>query len=465
MGLARLCLGTSLVAAALCALPTAACTALQADCLQAPPLPRARPGFTAAAARVLPSVVTVFVSRPAMEAGEPDEGGRWVPMAGGAGTRAPALERSFSSGFVLSADGLLVSSAHAVAGAQEVAVRLADGRQFRAKVLGTDRRNDVALLAIAADGLVPVRASKRESVCAGDAVAALGSPFGFERSVTAGVVSVPSRLLPGMRGVPLIQTDVALNPGSSGGPMFDEGGTVVAMSTMVYSDSGVYMGVSFAVPVGRVLRAAGELRARQAVTGDIGMTTQPVTADLARAFGLPEPRGAVVTAVRSSGPAARAGLRIGDVVVSVKGRRAGDQADVEDAIAATAAGDRVELGVWREGALLDLLAHAADETGPAARAAGQGAVPAPDPRLGLVLAAAARSGAMPRGVYVDAVTGPGLLAGIEPGDRITAVNAVEVASPQDFDAALAQAHGADVVALLVWRESLPMFVAVRRLRP
>ncbi|HVZ42839.1 MAG TPA: trypsin-like peptidase domain-containing protein [Ramlibacter sp.] len=418
--------------------------------------------FAQAASRVAPAVVSVLVIRPHADTADDEGPAFFHPMAGGSPAALPdGQERSFSSGFVLRA-GEVIASAHAVAAAQGVWIVLADGRRFAARVLGFDRRSDVALLAVPADGLSPV-AVARERVCAGDWVAALGAPFGFEYSVSAGVVSAWPRVLPGSVTVPLIQTDVALNPGSSGGPLFNAAGEVVGMNTMVYSDTGVYMGVSFAIPMETVLQAAAELKSAGYVRrGTIGVRTQPVTPALAEAFGLPAARGALVAKVLDKGMARAAGLRPGDVVTSLDGRRIGDQQEFETAVDRAKPGQLLSLGIWRDRSRRDVVIVAEAEAADTPPAAGASDAPE-EHRLGLMLLAPQLARGHGPGVFVASASGSSVLAGLEPGDRITAVNGREVANAEDFDEALASTLNARSVALLVVRSGVPLYIPVRRL--
>lgn len=418
--------------------------------------------FAGAAARVAPAVVNVVAIRPPRD--EEDYGGyEYFPLATRAGAGAPASQRATASGFVADADGHVFTNAHAVADAHEIWVTLADGRRLQAALVGLDRRSDVAVLKIDAPGLAVARTAPGARLCAGDPVAALGAPFGFDDSVTAGIVSAYPRILQGSGGVPLIQTDVALNPGSSGGPLFDPEGAVVGMNSMIFSASGIYIGVSFAVPIDRVLRVAAELRiAGRLKRGHLGTRSQPVTVPLAQAFGLPQAGGALLVHVSAIGPGARAGLRPGDVVLALNGKNVASQDGFEDALEALPPGSRATLQVWRNGAQLRVTAEVAD-----AEAA---VLPAPAPvpagqRLGLFLSTSAATMALPAGVYVDAATGASLLAGIEPGDRVTAVNGMAVADIAQFDAALKRAEaqeGAAFIALLVVRGAVTLYVPVPR---
>ncbi|SEK84761.1 serine protease, S1-C subfamily, contains C-terminal PDZ domain [Variovorax sp. YR750] len=236
--------------------------------------------FAAAAARQSPAVVSIMVT----------ENGGERPVAGDTRPSTPwerGWGRGFASGFIVDSDGYILTSAHAVSGARSISIATADQRRFDAEVVGTDRLSDVALLKVAATGLPVVVLGRGSELCPGEWVAAMGAPFGFERSVTAGVVSANPRYVPGGSGVPLIQTDVALNPGNSGGPLFDERGEVVGLNSMIYSPGGGYFGVSFSLPIDTAMQVADQLRTAGYVRrGHIGARTQPLTAELAPAFGL-----------------------------------------------------------------------------------------------------------------------------------------------------------------------------------
>ncbi|MDF2463714.1 MAG: trypsin [Ramlibacter sp.] len=329
---------------------TAAPPAADHSCLEQPASAAARQGLVAAVARVAPAVVNIAVLR---ERGEPFEelddmefflsSAAGLPLPGGA-----VPERAVSSGFLIAADGEVLTSAHAVRGAQETWVRTVDGARYRARVLGIDRRTDVALLKVEASGLpvVPLAAGTR--LCPGEWVGAIGAPFGFEHSVTAGVVSAYPRYVPGTGGLPLIQTDAAINPGSSGGPLFNAAGVVVGMNSMIFSALGGSVGLSFALPIDRVMRIASALRTGGAAArASIGMRTQLVTPELANAFGLDRVRGALVVRVDPDGPAAAAGVRAGDIVLSVNAGPAASQPEIEEAIASARTDAPVALELWR----------------------------------------------------------------------------------------------------------------------
>ena len=420
------------------------------------------PGFVAAVARVAPAVVNVTVLR---ERGEPFEelDGLEFFLSSVTGLPLPGSavpERAVSSGFIIAADGHILTSAHAVLGAQETWVRTADGARHRARVLGVDRRTDVALLKVEASGLPVVPLATGTRLCAGEWVGAIGTPFGFEHSVTAGVVSAYPRYVPGTDGLPLIQTDAAINPGSSGGPLFNAAGVVVGMNSMIFSALGGSVGLSFALPIDRVMRIAGALRAGGAAArASIGMRTQLVTPELASAFGLDGVHGALVVRVEPDGPAAAAGVRAGDIVLAVNAGPVASQPEIEEAIASARADAPISLELWRRRAAERAIVVLER---PARRAPSRSPALAAEVRLGLELATRKATAGMPAGVYVESAGGSALLAGIESGDRITAVNDVEVASADDFDTALDSAKAGKVIAVLVSRGAAAVYVPVVR---
>ncbi|HEY2254649.1 MAG TPA: trypsin-like peptidase domain-containing protein [Variovorax sp.] len=449
------------MAACLLALQLSACAH---GAMPAPPAPSpcadraaARVGvdFVDAVARQMPAVVSVLAiaTQEPWDIGRADAQDR-LPIQWSDGS-----DRSMASGFVIGEDGYILTNEHAVAGSRDVSVKLADGRRFRAAVVGTDQHTDVALLKIAAIGLPVAAIASHPVLCPGEPVAALGSPLGFEQSVTAGVVSASPRFLNG-GGVPLIQTDVALNPGSSGGPMFNRAGEVVAMNSMIYTTNGGYAGISLSLPIELAMQVAAQLRATGHVArARIGAHTQAVTPELAEAFGLEHGTGALVTRVDPGGPAALAGLRAGDIVVGIDGANAASYADIQDRVAAARPGRSIELALWRRRALLQLKlvpveAAYAPPPRPAARAADQ------DPRLGLVLGNRSESG-----VYVRAVTGAARRAGIRPGDQVLGIEDTPVSTPAELDAALSASRNSDVVAVLILRGSLSNYMVVERRGP
>ena len=413
--------------------------------------------------RNAPSVVSVVVVRARRDPLEDIEGFDFfqavsgLPLGDGA---SATLERSTSSGFVISSDGHILTNAHGIFDAREVWVITTDGRRFKAGIVGLDRSSDVGLLKISASGLPVAQVASGGHVCPGEWVAALGAPFGFDHSLTVGIVSAYPRFLPGGgAGMPLIQSDVVLNPGSSGGPLFNADGLVVGMNSMIFSASGIYIGVSFSLPIDRVMRIAAGFRSGTP-RGYVGLRTQPVSPELAQAFGLAQPRGALVTRVSAGSPAEAAGLRSGDILLAIDGRGFDSQLELEETIGGARPGAVLALQVWRDRALQRVAVKVTAPTGdlprPGAPAAGDA------PRLGLVLSPVSATKGMPAGAYVEAASGAGLLAGIEPGDRITAINGIDVANSGDFDVALESVGQSKVVALLVTRGSARIYIPVTR---
>jgi serine protease Do len=388
-----------------------------------------------------------------------------VPMPrGGAPGGVPGgapQQQGMGSGFVVSADGTILTNAHVVDGASEVLVRLADRRELKARVVGLDRRSDVAVLQVDAKGLPTVKIGSPSTVRVGEWVAAIGSPFGLENTVTAGIVSAKSRNVGDDGLVPFLQTDVAVNPGNSGGPLFNLAGEVVGINSMIFSRSGGYMGVSFAIPIDVAMRVKDDLVQYGKVTrGRIGVTVQPVTQPLAETFGLDRPRGALVAGVDPEGPAARAGLRAGDVILSYGGEPIAESGDLPSRVAATKPGTAAALKVWRDGRETSLDVEVGEM--PAERGAVVADAGEPKGRLGVVVrplepAEAKRLGA-DGGVRVERVGGPAAKAGVRSGDVIVGVNGKPVTTPEDLKRAVDGAR--DRVALLVQRGDGRLFVPV-----
>ena len=254
------------------------------------------------------------------------------------------------SGFIISQDGYILTNAHVVEGARQVSVKLTNKREFNAKVVGADPFTDVALLKIDARDLPVVKIGDANLIEPGEWVAAIGSPFGFENSVTVGVVSAKGRFLPNESYVPFIQTDVAVNPGNSGGPLFSTRGEVIGINAQIYSQTGGFMGISFAIPMDVAMTIANQLRETGKVTrGRIGVQVQELTLDLAAALGMKEPRGALVAAVQRGGPADKAGIQPGDVILSLNGQAIEYSADLARLVAGTRPGESVSAELWRKG--------------------------------------------------------------------------------------------------------------------
>ena len=365
------------------------------------------------------------------------------------------------SGFIVSADGYVLTNTHVVKDADEVTVTLTDRREFVARVVGTDDRTDVALIKIDATGLPFVHIGDPGRVKVGNWVAAIGSPFGLENTVTAGIVSAKSRTLPSDAYVPFIQTDVAVNPGNSGGPLFNLSGEVVGINSQIYSRTGGYMGLSFAIPIDVAMKVKQDLLAYGKVQrGRIGVTIQQLNKDLAASFGLDRSRGALVSGVEKGGPAEVAGLKVGDVILSVNGKLVEQSIDLPRMIGEGRPGTDVKLEVWRDRAAKEVGVKLGET--PAKQAALDTPTPVKAAALGLVVRPVTpsekqRLGAT-EGVVVERSEGPAAKAGIRPGDVILSLNSEPVASGEALQALIAKAQ--DRVAVLVQRNEARFFVPV-----
>ena len=373
-------------------------------------------------------------------------------------------QRSLASGFIIAADGYILTSAHAVSGVEEIFVRLAEGRQFSAKTIGLDKRSDVALIKIEANGLPIARIGDPSRLKVGDWVAAIGAPFGLERSVTAGIVSAKPRYVEGGSGMPYIQTDAAINRGSSGGPLFNLQGEVIGINSMIYSENGGYMGVSFTLPIDIAMAVAAELRSHGHVTrAQFGAQVQELTPELARSFGLRSAGGALVVRVQKQSPAERAGIRRGDIVLGIGERSDASYAELQQRVAASKPGSVLSFNVWRRGRIERLAVTLGEMP------VEQPAVAAKPPaarfaRLGLVMnELAAEERALLRtdaSLWVRQAHGQAMRAGLRSGDLIVAINDTPVARLAEFDAALAASPPGNPVALLVVRAGVYGYMAV-----
>lgn len=391
--------------------------------------------------------------------GDPLEQFRGGPQGN---TPAP---RGVGSGFIVSPDGYLLTNAHVVSGASEVNVRLTDKREFKAKVVGADRRTDVALLKINASALPVVRIGDPNKVRVGEWVAAIGSPFGFENTVTAGIVSAKSRALPDDSYVPFIQTDVAINPGNSGGPLFNLNGEVIGINSQIYSRSGGYQGLSFAIPIDVAMKVRDDLAKYGRVhRGRIGVTIQPVTSDLADSFGLANANGALVNMVEPGGPADKAGVKSGDVIVAVDNRPVTQSSDLPRLIGETKPGQTVTVQIIRGGERREMRIGIAELPAERVADAEPAAAPnSPTGRLGLAVRPLTpeekRSIDGPGGVVVEQVSGPAARAGIRAGDVIIALNNRPIESVDQLKQLASQSR--DRAALLIQREGARLFVPLR----
>ncbi|MCZ8106013.1 MAG: Do family serine endopeptidase, partial [Burkholderiales bacterium] len=353
-------------------------------------------------------------------------------------------------------------NAHVVNGADEITVRLTDRREFRAKLVGLDPQTDVAVLRIDAKGLPTVRLGDPSRVKVGEPVLAIGSPYGFENTVTAGIVSAKSRSLPDDTYVPFIQTDVAVNPGNSGGPLFDARGEVIGINSQIYSRTGGFQGLSFAIPIDVASQVQAQLVEHgKVVRGRFGVSIQELDQSLARAFGLEAPRGALVTGVEPGSPAAAAGLKTGDVIVALDGAPISRSAELPARVAGMKPGQRASLEVLRERRpqTMSIVVGGAEPVRTAQ--AEPAAVPAAS-RLGLSvreLRPGEAGAGEPAGLLVESAGGPAAQAGIRPGDRILSVNGAPVATVAQLRDRVKAAG--DAVALLIQREDARVFVPLR----
>lgn len=378
------------------------------------------------------------------------------------GRREPT--QGVGSGLIVAADGYILTNAHVVQEATDVTVKLTDRREFKAKIVGADRRSDIAVLKIDARDLPTVKIGDADRIRVGEWVAAIGSPFGLENSVTSGIVSAKSRTLPDSSYVPFIQTDVAVNPGSSGGPLINMRGEVIGINSQIYSRTGGYMGLSFAIPINVAKKVEKELVARGKVSrGKLGVGIQDVDQGLAKSFGLTEPTGVIVNGVEPGGPAAQAGIQAGDIILKFAGKDVGRPNDLPALVADTQPGTKADVEVWRKGKRktlkvtvgelpddamapakkTDASAHNGDAAGLAVR-----------PLTSEERQATKSEG----GLMVENVEGAAARAGIQPGDVIVQVNENPIGDIEQLRQAIARAG--ETVALLVQRDNRRVYVAL-----
>jgi serine protease Do len=365
------------------------------------------------------------------------------------------------SGFLVSADGLILTNAHVVDGANEVTVKLSDHREFKAKVLGADRSSDIAVLKIDAHDLPTVRLGNSDQLRVGDYVLAIGEPFGLEETATAGIVSAKGRSLPGDGYVPFIQTDAAVNPGNSGGPLFDETGAVVGINAQIYTTSGGYEGVSFAVPINLAVQIKDQIvKTGKVVHARLGVEVQTMNQTLADSFKLKTPNGALVAKVTPDSAAAQAGLKVGDVILKFDGDPIVDAGQLSARVGVAAPGDKATLDIWRDGKTLTLSATIgnAAESITADNNPGDGA----HGRLGLSVRPLSpderRQAGVAGGLVVEDAEGHAAEAGIQAGDVVLSVDGTSVQSVDQLRQ-LIQDHGKQV-ALLIQRGDARLFVPV-----
>jgi serine protease Do len=383
----------------------------------------------------------------------PPEGERFMPPRKGQG-----------SGFIISADGYILTNAHVVDDVDEVTVKLNDKREFRAKVIGTDDRTDVALLKIQAEHLPRVVIGDPNRLKVGEWVLAIGAPFGFENSVTAGIVSAKGRSLPSENYVPFIQTDAAVNPGNSGGPLFNLKGEVVGMNSQIISRSGGNMGLAFAIPIDVAMDVVEQLKSQGKVNrGRLGIVIQEVTADLADSFGLKEPRGALVSDVEPGSPADKAGVQVSDIILKFDGKTVNSSIDLPRLVGATKPGTRSTLSIWRKGAMKEL-AVSVGELSEDKTAAAKKPEAKKTNRAGISVTELTKEQKailkIGNGVLVEETTGTAARAGIQSGDVIIAVNNQEVNTAEEL-AKLLDDPSRKSVALLIKRGENAHYVSLR----
>jgi len=377
--------------------------------------------------------------------------------------------RSLGSGFIISADGYILTNAHVVEAAEDITVKLNDKREFKAKVIGSDRRTDVAVIKIEASGLPAVKIGDPERLKVGEWVLAIGSPFGFESTVTAGIVSAKGRSLPQENYVPFIQTDVAINPGNSGGPLFNLKGEVVGMNSQIYSRTGGFMGLSFAIPIDVAMDITNQLRTVGRISrGRIGVVIQEVTKELAESFGLPKAAGALVNSVEKGGPADKAGLEPSDVILKFEGKTVNSSSDLPRIVAQTRPGAKATMQIWRKGAAKDVTITVGERPEervaqrPPRRDSKSGNVVA---RLGLTVseltAEQRKELGIGGGLLVEDVQGAAAKAGIRRGDILMALNNQDIKSVEQLNQQLNQYEKAKSVALLIRRGDGALYVPLR----
>ena len=389
---------------------------------------------------------------------------------------APQIPRnqetqSLGSGFIISADGYIMTNAHVVDHADKITVRLTDKREFRAKVIGVERRTDVALLKIDATGLPKITVGDSDKLKVGEWVVAIGSPFGFDNSVTAGIVSAKGRSLPQDNFVPFIQTDVAINPGNSGGPLFNMNEEVVGINSQIYTRSGGSMGLSFAIPIDVAMQVADQLRTTGKVTrGRIGVTIQELTRELAESFGLSKPNGALVSNVEKKGPADKAGIEVSDVILKFDGKQVNSSSDLPRMVAAVKPGTKVVVELWRKGKSKLVTVEVAEmpEDGMISRSPKQPSESGGEmiARLGIAVSELTRDQLeglqVSGGLLVEEVKGSAARsAGLHPGDVLLSIGNVPIRSLAQLNDMLKQVPNGRNVALLVRRGDTATYIAIK----
>ncbi|HOM13287.1 MAG TPA: DegQ family serine endoprotease [Rubrivivax sp.] len=442
------------------------------------------PDFTELVERVGPAVVNIRTLERVRSAGgvEVDPNveeffrrfgiplpGRPDPRRGPRGGDEEPQARGVGSGFILSADGYVMTNAHVVEGADEVLVTLPDKREFKARTVGIDRRTDIAVVKVEATGLPFVKIGDSDRLRVGEWVVAIGSPFGLDNTVTAGIVSAKGRDTGDY--LPFIQTDVAINPGNSGGPLINMKGEVVGINSQIFSRSGGYMGIAFAIPIADAMRVSEQLRTNgRVIRGRIGVQIAPVNKEVAEAIGLGKPSGALVQSAESGGPADKAGVEAGDIITKVDGKTVEKAGDLPRMIGSTKPGTKITLQVFRRGASKDIAVTVAEfePDRPARRASEPGSAPAQKSVLGLVVAdlseAHKRELRVRGGVRVEAVEGAAARAGLREGDLILSLENTEIADARQFNQLAQKFDKAKAVSVLVRRGDAVNYLVIKPAR-
>jgi len=427
------------------------------------------PDFTGIVERNGPAVVNISVTQkvktsaetPQFQGIDPDDPFfQFFRHFGGQIPFRQMPQHGLGSGFIVSPDGVILTNAHVVADASEVTVKLTDKREFQAKVVGSDKLSDVAVLKIDAHDLPTVKLGSGANLKVGEWVLAIGSPFGFENSVTSGIVSAKSRSLPEEGYVPFIQTDVAVNPGNSGGPLFNMKGEVVGINSQIYTRSGGYQGLSFAIPIDLAVKVKDQLQQFGKVSrGRLGVTIQDVNQPLAESFGLKTPRGALVSSVEENSPAARAGLKSGDVVLEFNGKKISNPSEFAAQVADLKPGSKTTVQIWRNGSTKNLDVTVGELKG--GKVASTGSTTEDHGRLGLAVRPLTPEESQQvgsKGLVVESSEGAAARAGIRPGDVLLSINGKPIASVDALRGVVSRAG--KTVALLVQRDESKIFVPV-----
>jgi serine protease Do len=443
---------------------------------------RGLPDFTVLVEEAAPGVVNISTTRTVQSRDNPFHGfggqelpeifrhffgDRFPSPPGGQAPGRPQERQSLGSGFIISEEGYILTNAHVVDGADEILVRLNDRRELTAELVGSDERTDVALLKVDASDLPTLKLGDSDVLRVGEWVAAIGSPFGFDYSVTAGIVSAIDRTLPRDAYVPFIQTDVAINPGNSGGPLFNLDGEVVGINSQIFTRSGGFMGLSFAIPINVAMDVADQLRDEgQVRRGWLGVMIQPVSRDLAESFGMESPSGALIADLDPEGPAARDGLQAGDVILEVDGSRVHDSSTLPRLIGRVAPGSEVELALMRDGERRQLQVTVGDWPD-AERATASRPQESRQARLGVSVGELERAEreaiGIEGGVRVRELDpdGAAAAAGIRPGDILVSIDHRAVSSPDQLMELVSELPVDRAVPVRLYRDGRSLFVALR----